>query len=83
MGLSYLDFTSDETDRVLEVAADRARYWRGLALSGYEEEPFADRTGRLVTFEHVSAPEAQRFAADPFRGQQPVASHRLKVWAVQ
>jgi uncharacterized protein YciI len=84
MRFSYVYFMKDEPERVRAVAADHASYWRGLALAGYEGGPFADRSGGLILFEHDSEPDADRLAAaDPFRREQLLDSHWLKVWAVE
>jgi deazaflavin-dependent oxidoreductase (nitroreductase family) len=81
---SYVYFMKNEPERVRAVAADHASYWQQLALRRYEGGPFADRSGGLITFEHDSAPEAQRLAAaDPFRREKLVDSHWLKVWSVE
>jgi uncharacterized protein YciI len=84
MRFSYVYFMKDEPERVRAVAAVHASYWRGLALSGYEGGRFADRSGGLITFEHDSEPDAHRLAAaDPFRREQLVDRHWLKVWVVE
>jgi hypothetical protein len=84
MRFSYVYFMKDDPERVRVVAADHASYWRGLGLTGYVGGPFADRSGGLITFEHDSEPDAHRLAAnDPFRREQLVNSHWLKVWVVE
>jgi uncharacterized protein YciI len=84
MRFSYIYFMKDDPERVRAVAAEHASYWQKLALRGYDGGPFADRSGGLITFEHDSEPEAQRLAADdPFRLEQLVDDHWLKVWSVE
>jgi uncharacterized protein YciI len=84
MRFSYVYVMKDDPERVRAVVAEHASYWRELALPGYEGGPFADRSGGLITFEHDSEPEAQQLAADdPFRREQLVDSHSLKVWSVE
>jgi uncharacterized protein YciI len=69
---------------VRAIAADHAAYWRRLGLAGYQGGPFTDRSGGLITFDHDSVQEAERFASnDPFRMEGLLQEHWLKVWAVE
>jgi uncharacterized protein YciI len=84
MKFTYLYFMKDKPDRVRAVAPDHAAYWRGLALPGYQGGPFMDRSGGLITFDHDSEQDAQRFTTnDPFRREDLLEVHWVKVWAVE
>lgn len=83
MRFAYLYFMKDEPDSVRAVAPDHAAYWRHLGLAGYQGGPFMDRSGGLITFDHDSEEEAEALASnDPFRREDLLEAHWLKVWVL-
>ena len=68
-------------DRVRIVAPEHAAYWRKLGQRDYLGGPFADRSGRLITFQAGSVTEAERLVAhDPFVREDLIERRWVKEW---
>jgi uncharacterized protein YciI len=83
MRFLYFYLMRDVADRVRTVAPEHAAYWRELGLRDYLGGPFVDRSGGLITFEVVSADEAERLVADdPFVRKDLLERRWLKEWMI-
>ena len=83
MRFLYFYLMRDAPDRVRAAAPDHAAYWRALGLRDYLGGPFADRSGGLITFDVVSAAEAERLVAeDPFVREDLLEGRWVKEWMI-
>jgi uncharacterized protein YciI len=83
MRFVYFCLMTDAPDRVQAAAPKHAAYWRELALPHYLGEPFADRSGGLITFEAGSATEAEQLVADDPFVKEDLLEHRwVKEWMI-
>lgn len=83
MRFLYFYVMRDAPDRVRQVAPDHAAYWHDLELRDYLGGPFADRSGGLITFETLSAEEAERLVSDdPFVREDVLEARWVKEWSI-
>jgi uncharacterized protein YciI len=81
MRFLYFYLMRDAPDRVRATASKHASYRRELRLDGYLGDRFADRSGRLITFEAESGAAAEALVAnDPFLQEHLLERHWVKEW---
>jgi len=81
MRVVYFYLMKDAPERVQATAPKHAAYWRDLGLRDYLGEPFADRSGGLITFQADSGVQAERLVAnDPFLSEDLLEHHWIKEW---
>lgn len=80
----YFYFNRNEPEKIRQVVPAHVQCWKAANLKGYMGGPFADRTGRLISFVADSLPEATKIVEqDPFVLQDLIAEKWIKEWIVE
>jgi uncharacterized protein YciI len=84
MRFVYCYSMKDDSDAVREVAPKHAAYWHELGVAEYIGGPFADRSGRLISFEAPAEGPAGRIVSnDPSQHAGLINDWWLKIWMPQ